>query len=309
MILDKTGTLTYGKPGVTSVECSAGYSEIEILRLIGAVEVYSKHPLAEAILAAASAKSIELPPVASITEQPGKGLVGVAEGKEITVTGRNAATKLGIVLPPPQPGLECVTLIDGALAAVIHFEDLPRPESRSFVHHLGPAHGIERIMIMSGDRDVEVKHLGELVGISDVQGGLSPEEKLERVIAETKLAPTLYIGDGINDAPSLQAASVGVALGTKSDITSEASDAVILDQSLETVDQLIHIARRMRKIALQSAVGGMGLSILGMCVASIGLLTPLAGAITQECIDVFAVLNALRTVSSDKNDRDVFEGQ
>ena len=308
MILDKTGTLTYGRPGVTSVECSPGFTESEVLRLVGAVEVFSKHPLAEAVVAAAKERKIELPTVASITEQPGKGLVGVCEGKTITVTGRGAATGQGLKLPAPQPGLECVALIDGLLAAVIHFEDLPRPESKSFVRHLGPSHGINRIMIMSGDREVEVKHLGELVGISDVQGGLSPEEKLHRVIAETKRAPTLYLGDGINDAPSLQAATVGVALGTKSDITSEASDAVILDQSLESVDQLIHIARRMRKIAIQSAVGGMTLSILGMVAASFGLLTPLAGAITQECIDVFAVLNALRTVASDKNDRDILEG-
>jgi P-type E1-E2 ATPase len=151
-----------------------------------------------------------------------------------------------------------------------------------------------------------VKSLGRLVGISDVQGGLSPEEKLHKVIAETKRAPTLYIGDGINDAPALQAASVGVALGTKSDITSEASDAVILDQSLESVDRLFHIAKRMRVIALQSAIGGMALSIVGMGIASFGLLTPLAGAILQEGIDVLAVLNALRTVRTDDSDRHQF---
>jgi len=307
MILDKTGTLTYGKPGVTAIECSPGFNETDVLRLVGAVEVFSKHPLAEAIIAAAKKREIALPSVTSITEQPGKGLVGVVEGKTVTVTGRGPATKLGLALPATQPGLECVVLIDGALAAVIHFEDLPRPESQSFVRHLGPKHGINRIMIMSGDRDAEVKSLGKLVGISDVQGGLSPEEKLHRVIAETKRAPTLYIGDGINDAPALQAATVGIALGTKSDITSEASDAVILDQSLERVDELIHIARRMRRIALQSALGGMALSVIGMGAASFGLLTPLAGAITQEIIDVLAVLNALRTVKSNRHDRHTFK--
>ncbi len=306
MILDKTGTLTYGKPGVTSLECTAGHSEDDVLRLVGAVEAYSKHPLAEAVVTAAKAKFSTLPPITSITELPGKGLTGECEGKTIVVTGRGSAIKQGIALPPPQPGLECVVLIDHVFAAVIHFEDLPRLESRGFVDHLAPYHGITKVMIMSGDRDAEVQHLGKLVGITDVQGGLAPEEKLHRVIAETKRAPTLYIGDGINDAPALQAATVGVALGTKSDITSEASDAVILDQSLERVDDLIHIARRMRRIALQSAIGGMGLSVLGMGAASIGLLTPLAGAITQECIDVLAVLNALRTASTDKSDRDSF---
>lgn len=306
LILDKTGTLTYGKPGVTLVECIPPHTETEILRLVGAVELFSKHPLAEAVVAAAKAKDITLPPVTSITEKPGSGLIGVSEGRTITVTGRSGAMKQGFELPEAKPGLECVVLIDASLAAIIHFEDLPRPESKNFVRHLGPAHGMKRIMIMSGDRDAEVKHLGELVGISDVQGGLSPEEKLKRVIDETRRAATLYIGDGINDAPALQAANVGVALGTKSDITSEASDAVILDQSLESVDQLLHIARRMRRIALQSAVGGMTLSVLGMGIASVGLLSPLAGAVTQECIDVLAVLNALRTVRSDKLDRDIF---
>lgn len=306
MILDKTGTLTYGKPAVTNVECSPGFSSDTVLRLVAAIEIYSKHPLAEAIISASKTSPQELPTATSLTEQPGKGLVGICEGKSITVTGRAFATQKGIVLPPTQPGLECVVLIDDALAAVIHFEDLPRPESRNFVHHLGPKHSFTRVMIMSGDRDLEVKHLAQLVGITEVQGGLSPEEKLHRVIAETKRAPTLYIGDGINDAPALQAATVGIALGTKSDITSEASDAVILDQSLESVDALIHLARRMRRIALQSAVGGMALSIIGMGVASFGFLTPLAGAITQECIDIVAVLNALRTVGSTKRDRDQF---
>jgi len=308
LILDKTGTLTYGKPGITSIECASGFSEQQVLGLVAAIEVFSKHPLAEAIVAEAQKRGIALPPVTSISEQPGAGLVGVIGDKSITVTGRGAATRKGFTVPPPQPGLECVVLINDALAAVIHFEDLPRPESRGFVSHLGPKHGITRIMIMSGDRDVEVQSLGRLVGITEVQGGLSPEEKLHRVIAEAKRAPTLYIGDGINDAPALQAATVGVALGTKSDITSEASDAVILDQSLESVDRLFHIATRMRAIALQSAVGGMALSIVGMGAASFGFLTPLAGAITQELIDVFAVLNALRTVRSKATDRHEFQG-
>jgi heavy metal translocating P-type ATPase len=310
IILDKTGTLTYGKPGVTSVECAPGISKVEVLRLVGAVETYSKHPLAEAVVRAAKelipSQIPTLPPISSITELPGKGLSGICEGKRIAVTGRSSATAQGLSLPPPQPGLECVVLIDDVFAAVIHFEDLPRLESHGFVSHLGPSHGITKVMIMSGDREREVQHLGKLVGITDVQGGLSPEEKLRRVFAETQSAPTLYLGDGINDAPALQAATVGIALGSKSDITSEASDAVILEQSLERLDDLIHIARRMRRIALQSAVGGMGLSVLGMGAASAGFLTPLAGAITQELIDVLAVLNALRTASSDESDRHSF---
>jgi len=124
--------------------------------------------------------------------------------------------------------------------------------------------------------------------------GKSPEEKVAIVREESKRGPTLFLGDGINDAPAMQAATVGVAFGQNSDITAEAADAVVLEASLSKVDELIHIGRRMRVIALQSAVGGMALSLVGMLMAAAGLLPPVAGAIAQEVIDVAAVLNALR---------------
>src|SRR5205085_5310825 len=124
--------------------------------------------------------------------------------------------------------------------------------------------------------------------------GKSPEEKVAIVREEAKRAPTLFIGDGINDAPAMQASTVGIAFGQDSDVTAAAADAVVLEASLRKVDELIHIGRRMRKIALQSAVGGMALSIVGMILAAAGYLPPLAGAIAQEFIDVAAVLNAVR---------------
>jgi P-type E1-E2 ATPase len=123
---------------------------------------------------------------------------------------------------------------------------------------------------------------------------VSPEEKVEIVRREASRAPTLFLGDGINDAPAMQAATVGVAFGASSDVTSEAADAVVLETSLGRVDELIHIGRRMRRIALQSAVGGMALSILGMLVAAAGYLPPVGGAVAQEIIDLAAVLNAVR---------------
>jgi P-type E1-E2 ATPase len=139
-----------------------------------------------------------------------------------------------------------------------------------------------------------VQYLADLVGIREVYASQSPEQKLELVRQETKRVPTLFVGDGINDAPALTAATVGVAFGGASDITTEAAGAVIMDSSLETVDELLHIGRRMRSIALQSAIGGMAASIVGMLFAAAGYLPPVSGAITQEIIDVIAVVNALR---------------
>ena len=147
---------------------------------------------------------------------------------------------------------------------------------------------------MSGDRESEVKYLANLVGISDVEAGKSPEEKLEIVRQETTRNNTIFVGDGINDAPALTAATVGIAFGQNSDVTTEAADVVVMDCSLAKVDEFLHISHRMRRIALQSAVGGMAASVIGMLFAAFGFLPPVAGAIGQEVIDVAAVANALR---------------
>ena len=149
-------------------------------------------------------------------------------------------------------------------------------------------------MLVSGDRESEVRWLADLVGITEVHAEISPEGKLAIVEAEVAKAPTVFVGDGINDAPAMAAATVGIAMGTASDVTSEAAGAVVMEQALERVDELFHIAGRMRSIALQSAVGGMAASVVGMGFAAAGFLPPAAGALVQEAIDVVAVLNALR---------------
>ena len=149
-------------------------------------------------------------------------------------------------------------------------------------------------MIVSGDRETEVRYLAEQVGITEIRAQKSPEEKLAIVRLETAKAKTLYVGDGINDAPAMMAAAVGMAIGQNSDVTAKAAGVVIMDNSPEKVDEFMHISRRMRIIALQSAVGGMALSVIGMSFAASGHLGPVSGAIAQEVIDVLAVLNALR---------------
>jgi P-type E1-E2 ATPase len=149
-------------------------------------------------------------------------------------------------------------------------------------------------MLVSGDRESEVQYLAGQVGISEVFAQQSPEQKLAIVRKETETAKTLYVGDGINDAPAMMAATVGMAIGKSSDVTAEAAGVVIMDNSLTKVDEFMHISRRMRVIALQSAVGGMALSMIGMMFAATGHLSPVNGAILQEVIDILAVLNALR---------------
>jgi P-type E1-E2 ATPase len=160
---------------------------------------------------------------------------------------------------------------------------------------------VNRVLLVSGDRLPEVQHLASLVGISEIYAEKSPEEKVAIVRDEVRRQNTAFIGDGINDAPALTAANVGVAFGQTSDITAEAADAVVMSASIGKIDELIHIGRRMRRIALQSAVGGMVLSIAGMIAASLGWLPALEGAIAQEVIDLAAVLNAVRVALPTKD--------
>lgn len=294
MIFDKTGTLTYGKPALSETICAPGFEAKEVLSLCASLERYSKHPLAGAVLEEAETAHLSIVPAAEISERPGEGLRGTVDGKKVWVTSRGAIADRGFSLPPVVAGLECVILIDDVYAASFRFTDEPRKESPLFVGHLKPRHAVNRVIIVSGDRDREVRSLAAQVGVTEVYSAKSPEDKVEIVREEARRAPTLFLGDGINDAPAMQAATVGVAFGASSDITSEAADAVILEASLGRVDELMHIAARMRRVALQSAVGGMALSILGMIAAAFGFLPPIGGAIAQEVIDLAAVLNAVR---------------
>ncbi len=298
MILDKTGTLTYGKPTLVEQACAPEFDPDEVLAAVSSLERYSKHPLALAIVAAANERRVIVHEAESVSEPPGQGLRGVVAGRSVRITSRarllEERPEAAELLPPPAGGLECVILIDDRYAATYRFRDAPRSEGKRFIRHLRPRHRIGRVMLVSGDRESEVRYLADQVGITEVHASRSPEQKVEIVRAEERGGPTVFVGDGINDAPALVAATVGVALGTQSDVTIEAAGAVILDSSLERVDELLHVGGRMRRIALQSAVGGMALSLLGMGVASAGYLPPVAGALTQEVIDVLAVANALR---------------
>ena len=312
-IFDKTGTLTYGEPKLTEQLIAPGFAQKEVLTLAASLELYSKHPLARAILAGAKTQALQLQQASKVSEPPGQGLRGTVGGHQVQITSRGKLiaekTPGAQHLPPIIGGLECIIVIDGRFAAAFRLRDAPRAEGRSFIKHLGPKHQFQHIMILSGDRESEVRYLAEQVGISEVHAEQSPEQKLTIVRQETAREKTLYVGDGINDAPAMMAATVGMAIGQHSDVTAEAADVVAMDNSLKKVDEFMHISRRMRSIALQSAVGGMLLSLAGMMFAAAGFLAPVAGAIAQEIIDVVAVLNALRAAFPPKVISDMAEAR
>ncbi len=294
---DKTGTLTYGEPRMTDLFVADGFSRSEVLAAAASLERYSKHPLGRALLAAARKEGVVIPEASEVSEPPGRGLTGLVEGREVRITGRSRLTPAeieGAHFPPSSEGLECVVWIGSRPAAACRFRDTPRRESRSFVAHLGPKHQFRRTILVSGDRESEVRYLAEQVGIRELHAGRTPEEKLALVREETGKTKTLYVGDGINDAPAMMAATIGMAIGQNADVTAEAADVVSLENSLRKVDEFLHISRRMRTIALQSAIGGMLLSFGGMVAAAAGGLSPVEGAIAQELIDILAIGNALR---------------
>lgn len=296
-IFDKTGTLTYGRPALASQVNAPGFDAQRTLGLVASIERYSKHPLATAIIAHADSAGVATYPAREVHEPPGQGLQGKIEGHHVEITSRRKLLRLHpnvAGLLPTAGGLECFVLIDGVFAAAYQFRDEPRAEGVSFIEHLKPKHQFNRVMIVSGDRDSEVRYLARQMGIETVYSEQSPEQKVEIVRAETAKARTMYAGDGINDAPALASATVGIAIGNSSDVTNEASSIVILDRSLEKIDEFMHISRQMRRIALQCAIGGMSLSLGAMVIASFGFITPVAGALIQEAIDVVAVLFALQ---------------
>jgi heavy metal translocating P-type ATPase len=297
LIVDKTGTLTYGKPILTEVICLGDWPRRELVQLAASLEKYSKHPLGSAVLHTAEEEKIPLLNPQVIQEAPGRGMSGEIASHVVMLTSRKKLPDtVQKQLDAFPTGMECILLIDDKLAGLLHFRDQPRIESKPFLKHVKSRHDLSKVVLLSGDRPAEVQYFAERMEISEVFGGRSPEEKLTFVRELTKKENTLYIGDGINDAPAMMSATVGIALGVNSDVTSEAAGAVILQSSLGSVDELIHIGNRMRRIALMSAIGGMALSAVGMGAGFFGLLAPIEGAILQEFIDLAAILNSLRMI-------------
>lgn len=301
LLLDKTGTLTRGHPTVSNVVASPDSSADEVLSLASGLDQYSPHVLAAAVVAEAHRRHTVPASATDVREVPGCGIGGEVAQAQIRVG------KEDWVVPTEAPAwvrhtrriaaLEGSSTVfvsrDGVPLGAILLDDPIRPDAPRMIRALR-ATGITRIVMVSGDRADIADAVGRLVGVDQVYANQDPESKLLVVHDEAQFGPTIMTGDGVNDAPAMAAAGVGVALAARgSSAASEAADIVLTADRIDALADSIVIARRSRRIALVAAAVGMGLSLLGMIVAAAGLLTPTAGAILQEVIDVLSIAIAL----------------
>lgn len=307
-IIDMTGTLTHGKPVLTENICAQSIEQADILLSAASLERYSIHPLAQENLQAVNKEKLPLIEATSVSEKPGQGVIGLVAGHEIRVTHRKKLLQttpdIISILPPTTPGLECILMQAGQYAVTFHFRDAPRSDGKSFIGHLAPSLLFNKVMLVSGDRDSEVAYLANLLGIKETLASQSLEQKAAIVRAETAQVPTLFMGDGINDAPALASATVGNAFGQHRSVTAEAAGAVIMENSPAKVDERIHISIAMRRIVLENAIGGITLSLIAMGFAAGRFITPVVGALLQKVVDILAIANALRLSWGSKNETD-----
>jgi heavy metal translocating P-type ATPase len=306
LVFDKTGTLTAGRPRVASVETFGASRPDELLRLAASLDQVSPHVFADGIVAAATGKHLSLEFPVDVHESPGLGIQGTV-GRDRVALGQlrwlndgrpseSAAEELRSRLAPLGSAAVYVS-VEGVIAGALVMEDPVRAETPEALRVLRAA-GISRIVLLSGDRQDVAQTVGKALGVDAVLYEHSPEQKIEAVGRERRKAVTVMVGDGVNDAPALAAADVGIAMGARgATASSEAADAVIMVDRLDRVGEAVLIARRARHIAVQSVVAGMALSIAAMAVATTGALSPLAGAFFQEAVDVAVILNALRAMS------------
>ena len=305
VMFDKTGTLTVGGARLVAVETAPGENADEVLRLAASLEQASHHVVAAAIVSAARARGLVLEPPEKVREAMGSGLEGLIEGKLVKagshefVCGQahpDAWAVRALRRASWRSALSIFVSVDGHTIGAILLADELRRETPRAVQALRSA-GVSRIVMITGDRAEAAETIGAALDLDAVLANRVPSDKVEAVAVEQKLNPTLMVGDGINDAPALAAADVGIAMGARgASASSEAADVVILVDRLDRVSDAVSIARRTRGIAVQSIGVGMALSGVAMLAAAFGWLTPVAGALTQEAIDVAVILNALRAL-------------
>ena len=307
VLFDKTGTLTVGAPRVTGVEALEGFDPDDVLQCAASLAQLSQHVVARSIVAAAQSIDLPLSMPRDVREVPGGGLTGMVGGVSVLVGSAGLLDAEGI--PPPREGSAARmaaaaasvawVALNGRVAGALMLGDRIRPETPRALRALRAA-GITRLVMVSGDRPASAEAVASALGLDAAYADLSPAGKIELVRAERAAAPTMMVGDGINDAPALAAADVGVAMGARgAAAAAEAADVVLLVDRLDRVGEAVAIAKRTCRIALESILAGMGLSGMAMIAAALGHLPPVAGALLQEAIDVAVILNALRVLAGE----------
>ncbi len=301
LIVDKTGTLTIGHPQLVSITSKGAFGDAEILRLAASLDQASQHPVAEAVVAAAQSRGARLSVPTEVIEAPGEGLAGVVDGRRVVVGGTKfVAAQIGLAASDEIPQVAGAVLVavavDGKPAGQLVMADALRSGTAELLAGLR-RNGVARIVLATGDRSAVAEVVTHGLGLDAVHADLSPDDKLRLVLSEREGGPVMMVGDGVNDAPALAAADVGVAMGARGAAASaEAADVVLLVDRLDRLLAGILVARGARRIAVQSVVAGIGLSVAGMVAAAFGYLTPVQGAVLQEVIDVAVILNALRAL-------------
>ncbi|WP_290546725.1 heavy metal translocating P-type ATPase [Aestuariivirga sp.] len=301
LVIDKTGTLTKGRAELAGIIPEGPWEPDEMLRIAASLEQASAHVTASSIVAAAQGRGMTLSYPTEVRETAGEGLEGIVDGRRVIAGGHDfVAGKLKLfdaVRPEHEPGTALAALaIDGQLAGCFLLADGIRPETPIALERLRQA-GITRIVLASGDSQAVVDRVGDGLGLDLLRGGLKPEEKVAIVKAEHQSAITLMVGDGVNDAPALAVADVGISMGaTGSAAATESADVVLLVDDLTRLAEGLSAARRARAIAVQSVLAGLGMSFAAMLAAAFGYITVVEGALLQEAIDVAVILNALRAL-------------
>jgi len=303
LVVDKTGTLTRGVAAVTRITASPGWNETEILRLAASLDQISQHAVARALVGEARHRGLTLAMPQGGVEIAGEGVEGLVDGRRMLVGGRDhiaaglhADDRIALDAAVPPGALVVGLAVEGRLAGLVVMQDGLRPGVGQTLTQLRDL-GVGRIVLATGDRhDVALAVTGDL-GLDAVAADLAPQDKIALVRAEQASGTVMMVGDGVNDAPALVAADLGVAMGVEGAAASaEAADIILLRDSLDGLADAMAIARRSRRIALQSVTVGLGLSGLGMLAAAAGFLPPVQGALLQEAIDVAVILNALRAL-------------